>query len=57
MGIIKQAKNIVIKVQSESQIIVRNNMGKTAGKLTLRTTTGDIKMIAMKQLKAKSNGD
>ena len=57
MAIIKQAKNIIIKVQTNSTIIVMNNMSKTSEKLVLRTTEGDIEMIAAKRLKAKNNGD
>lgn len=57
MAIIKQAKNILIKVQSDSTIIVKENLTKTAGKLVLRSTESDIEIIAAKRLKAKNNGD
>ncbi|MFD1601293.1 hypothetical protein ACFSJW_23115 [Flavobacterium artemisiae] len=57
MGIVKQAKNITIQVARESTIIVKENMDKTASKVVLRTSEGDITMIAAKHLKAKSNGD
>lgn len=56
MAIIKKAKSIVIKVQSNSTIIVKENLTKTAGKLILRTTESDIEIIAAKRLKVRNNG-
>ncbi|MCP2029600.1 translation elongation factor EF-4 [Flavobacterium sp. HSC-32F16] len=57
MAILKQAKNITIKVQSDSDIIVKETISKSASKIVLKTTVGDIQMIAAKLLKANSNGD
>ena len=57
MAIIKQAKNILVKVQSDSVIFARQSMTKTAKKMMIRTTEDDIIMIAAKKLKAKNNGD
>ncbi|WP_168199984.1 hypothetical protein [Flavobacterium sp. KBS0721] len=57
MAIIKQAKNIMVKVQSESVIFAHQSMTKTAKKMMIRTTEDDIIMIAAKKLKAKNNGD
>jgi hypothetical protein len=57
MAILKQAKNITIKVQSESNIIVNESLSKKASKIILKTTVGDIQMIAAKLLKVNSNGD
>jgi len=57
MAILKQAKNITIKVQSDSNIIVNKDLSKNASKIVLKTTVGDIQMIASKRLKANSNGD
>ena len=57
MAILKQAKNIIIKVQSDSNIIVKETISKNASKIVLKTTVGDIQMIASKRLKVTSNGD
>ncbi|MNS29589.1 hypothetical protein D3C72_615960 [compost metagenome] len=57
MAILKQAKNIIIKVQSDSNIIVKETISKNASKIVLKTTVGDIQLIAAKLLKATSNGD
>lgn len=57
MAIIKQAKNILVKVQSDSVIFANQSMTKTAKKMMIRTTEDDIIMIAAKKLKAKNNGD
>jgi len=57
MAIIKQAKNIMVKVQSDSVIFANQIMTKTAKKMMIRTTEDDIIMIAAKKLKAKNNGD
>jgi len=57
MAIIKQAKNIMVKVQSDSVIFANQSMTKTAKKMMIRTTEDDIIMIAAKKLKAKNNGD
>lgn len=57
MAILKQAKNIIIKVQSDSNIIVKETISKNASKIVLKTTVGDIQLIASKRLKATSNGD
>ncbi|MNE35067.1 hypothetical protein D3C80_1288110 [compost metagenome] len=57
MAILKQAKNIIIKVQSDSNIIVKETISKNASKIVLKTTVGDIQLIAAKRLKATSNGD
>lgn len=57
MAILKQAKNIIIKVQSDSNIIVKETISKNASKIVLKTTVGDIQMTAAKRLKATSNGD
>ncbi|MBL0737644.1 hypothetical protein JI750_12130 [Flavobacterium sp. GN10] len=57
MAILKQAKNIIIKVQSNSNIIVNKTISKNASKIVLKTTLGDVQLIASKRLKTNSNGD
>jgi len=57
MAILKQAKNIIIKAQSDSNIIVNKTISKNASKIVLKTTLGDVQLIASKRLKTNSNGD
>ncbi|WP_228012071.1 hypothetical protein [Flavobacterium hungaricum] len=57
MAILKQAKNIVINVHSDSTAIVNNNMTKTAKKITMRSIQGNLEIHSINKINKKSNGN
>lgn len=57
MAILKQAKNIVVNVKSDSMIIANKSISKTAQKIMLRTTKGDIDLYSVKKINIHTDGN
>lgn len=52
MAIIKQAKNIQIKVTDAYQLIVGSKLEKSANKLNFEATKGDLNLVSGKKILA-----